>query len=156
MARALQPGVSLPLLHRSVLDSKESNLKAALQELESERGKERALQSRLEEEQLQHLQREGQSSKTLEVPGRGAGGGRWGWQVGGWVGGGGAGRWERSSSQGPAPRLPVVTCLVAGCNSSEAGLRLRYSSVFVVTDGCSRPPLSGRTGHSLGSACQTA
>ncbi|XP_043449289.1 pericentrin isoform X11 [Prionailurus bengalensis] len=51
---------------RSVLDSKESNLKAALQELESERGKERALQSRLEEEQLQHLQREGQSSKTLE------------------------------------------------------------------------------------------
>ena len=81
-AQALQPGVSLPLLHRSVLDSKESNLKAALQELESERGKERALQSRLEEELLQHLQREGQSSKTLEVPGRGAGGGRRGWQVG--------------------------------------------------------------------------
>uniref|UniRef100_A0A8P0SRR1 Pericentrin n=2 Tax=Canis lupus familiaris TaxID=9615 RepID=A0A8P0SRR1_CANLF len=51
---------------RSVLDSKESNLRAALQELESERGKERALQSRLEEAQLQHLQREGQSSKTLE------------------------------------------------------------------------------------------
>ncbi|XP_026350335.1 pericentrin isoform X3 [Ursus arctos] len=51
---------------RSVLDSKESNLKAALQELECERGRERALQSRLEEEQLQHLQKEGQSSKTLE------------------------------------------------------------------------------------------
>ncbi|XP_058379308.1 pericentrin isoform X4 [Diceros bicornis minor] len=51
---------------RSVLDSKENDLKAALQELESERVKERALQSQLEEEQLQHLQREGQSSKTLE------------------------------------------------------------------------------------------
>ncbi|KAF0884242.1 PCNT protein, partial [Crocuta crocuta] len=51
---------------RSVLDNKENKLKAALRELETERGKERALQSRLEEEQLQHLQREGQSSKTLE------------------------------------------------------------------------------------------
>ncbi|XP_034510004.1 pericentrin isoform X2 [Ailuropoda melanoleuca] len=51
---------------RSVLDSKESSLKAALQDLECERGKERALQSRLEEEQLQHLQKEGQNSKTLE------------------------------------------------------------------------------------------
>lgn len=52
-----------------MLDSKELKLKAALRELESERGKECALRSRLEEEQLQHLQREGQSSKTLEVPG---------------------------------------------------------------------------------------
>ncbi|KAF3815553.1 hypothetical protein GH733_016826, partial [Mirounga leonina] len=51
---------------RSVLDGKESDLKAALQELECERGKERALQSRLQEEHLQHLQKEGQSSKTLE------------------------------------------------------------------------------------------
>ncbi|XP_027437530.2 pericentrin isoform X8 [Zalophus californianus] len=51
---------------RSVLDSKESNLKVALQELECERGKKRALQSRLQEEHLQHLQKEGQSSKTLE------------------------------------------------------------------------------------------
>lgn len=56
--------------HRSVLDSKENDLKAVLQELESERMKERALQSQLEEEQLQHLQREGQSSKTLEVTGQ--------------------------------------------------------------------------------------
>lgn len=55
--------------HRSVLDSKESELKAALQELECERGKERALQSRLQEEHLRHLQKEGQSCKTLEVPG---------------------------------------------------------------------------------------
>ncbi|XP_016067354.1 PREDICTED: pericentrin [Miniopterus natalensis] len=51
---------------RSVLDSKENDLKAALQELESERGKELALQSQLEQEQLQHLQREGQNSKALE------------------------------------------------------------------------------------------
>ncbi|XP_032254672.1 pericentrin isoform X4 [Phoca vitulina] len=51
---------------RSVLDSKESELKAALQELECERGKERALQSRLQEEHLRHLQKEGQSCKTLE------------------------------------------------------------------------------------------
>jgi len=51
---------------RSVLDSKESELKVALQELECERGKERALQSRLQEEHLRHLQKEGQSCKTLE------------------------------------------------------------------------------------------
>ncbi|XP_045396827.1 pericentrin isoform X3 [Lemur catta] len=51
---------------RSMLDGKESNLQAALQELECERGKERVLQSRLEEQQLRHLQREGQSSKSLE------------------------------------------------------------------------------------------
>ncbi|KAM8816839.1 pericentrin [Rhynchonycteris naso] len=51
---------------RSVLDSKENDLQVALQELESEQGKERALRSQLEQEQLQHLQREGQSSKALE------------------------------------------------------------------------------------------
>uniref|UniRef100_A0A8D1Y6P2 Pericentrin/AKAP-450 centrosomal targeting domain-containing protein n=1 Tax=Sus scrofa TaxID=9823 RepID=A0A8D1Y6P2_PIG len=51
---------------RSVLDSKEEALQAALQQLESQRGKERALQGRLEEERLQHLQREGQSAKTVE------------------------------------------------------------------------------------------
>ncbi|XP_022371928.1 pericentrin isoform X2 [Enhydra lutris kenyoni] len=51
---------------RSVLDGKESSLKAALQELECERGKERALRSRLEEQRLRHLHEEGQSSKTLE------------------------------------------------------------------------------------------
>lgn len=73
--RGCHPACPLPPC-RSVLDSKESNLRAALQELESERGKERALQSRLEEAQLQHLQREGQSSKTLEVPGPRAGGRR--------------------------------------------------------------------------------
>ncbi|XP_069330976.1 pericentrin [Eulemur rufifrons] len=55
---------------RSLLDGKESDLQAALQELECERGKERVLQSRLEEQQLQHLQREGQSSKSLEVTGQ--------------------------------------------------------------------------------------
>ncbi|XP_057552637.1 pericentrin isoform X4 [Hippopotamus amphibius kiboko] len=51
---------------RSVLDSKEDDLQAALQRLEGEQVKECALQSRLEEERLQHLQREGQSAKTLE------------------------------------------------------------------------------------------
>ncbi|XP_021112114.1 pericentrin isoform X1 [Heterocephalus glaber] len=51
---------------RSLLDGKESDLKAALEELEQERGKERALQARQEEEQLRHLQREGQSTKALE------------------------------------------------------------------------------------------
>ncbi|XP_012508168.1 PREDICTED: pericentrin [Propithecus coquereli] len=51
---------------RSMLDGKENDLQAALQELECERGKERVLQSRLEEQQLRHLQREGQSSKSLE------------------------------------------------------------------------------------------
>ncbi|XP_032213862.1 pericentrin isoform X4 [Mustela erminea] len=51
---------------RSVLDGKESSLKAALQELECERGKERALRGRLEEQRLRHLREEGQSSKTLE------------------------------------------------------------------------------------------
>ncbi|XP_055425854.1 pericentrin isoform X14 [Bubalus kerabau] len=51
---------------RSVLDSKESDLQAALQQLEGERVKEQTLQSQLEEERLQHMQREGQSAKTLE------------------------------------------------------------------------------------------
>ncbi|XP_064135675.1 pericentrin isoform X2 [Loxodonta africana] len=51
---------------RSVLDSKEKDLEATLEELEAEHEKERALQSQLEEEQLQHLQREGQSSRALE------------------------------------------------------------------------------------------
>ncbi|XP_071471062.1 pericentrin isoform X9 [Marmota flaviventris] len=51
---------------RSVLDGKESDLKAALEELECERGKERVLQAQQEEQQLQHLQREGQSAKALE------------------------------------------------------------------------------------------
>ncbi|XP_024418336.2 pericentrin isoform X3 [Desmodus rotundus] len=51
---------------RSILDSKENDLKATLQQLESEREKEHALQSLLEQEQLQHLQREGQNSKALE------------------------------------------------------------------------------------------
>ncbi|KAB0373803.1 hypothetical protein FD755_014059 [Muntiacus reevesi] len=51
---------------RSVLDSKESDLQAALRQLEGERTKEQALQSQLEEERLQHMQREGQSAKTLE------------------------------------------------------------------------------------------
>lgn len=55
---------------RSMLSNKENELKAALQELESEQGKGRALQSQLEEEQLRHLQREGQSAKALEVTGR--------------------------------------------------------------------------------------
>lgn len=54
---------------RSMLDSKESDLQAALQHLEGERMKEQALQSQLEEERLQHMQREGQSAKTLEVMG---------------------------------------------------------------------------------------
>ncbi|KAM5281215.1 LOW QUALITY PROTEIN: pericentrin [Ctenodactylus gundi] len=51
---------------RSLLDGKESDLKAALVELECEREKERALQAQQQEEQLQHLQRESQSSKALE------------------------------------------------------------------------------------------
>ncbi|XP_007452564.1 PREDICTED: pericentrin [Lipotes vexillifer] len=51
---------------RSVLDSKEDDLQAALQQLEAERTKERVLQSRLEEERLQCLQRESQSARTLE------------------------------------------------------------------------------------------
>ena len=63
---------------RSMLDSKESDLQAALQQLEGERMKERALQSQLEEERLQHMQREGQSAKTLEVTGVRPWGSGWG------------------------------------------------------------------------------
>uniref|UniRef100_A0A8C5NXE5 Pericentrin (kendrin) n=1 Tax=Jaculus jaculus TaxID=51337 RepID=A0A8C5NXE5_JACJA len=50
----------------AMLDGKESELKVALKELECERGKERALQAQQEEEQLRHLQKEGQSSRALE------------------------------------------------------------------------------------------
>ncbi|XP_075836025.1 pericentrin isoform X8 [Microtus pennsylvanicus] len=51
---------------RAVLDGKENELRVALEELECERGKERALQAQQEEQQLRHLQREGQSSRALE------------------------------------------------------------------------------------------
>ncbi|XP_057650469.1 pericentrin isoform X4 [Chionomys nivalis] len=51
---------------RAMLDGKENELRVALEELESERGKERALQAQQEEQQLRHLQREGQSSRALE------------------------------------------------------------------------------------------
>ncbi|MEJ1288118.1 pericentrin (kendrin) [Cricetulus griseus] len=51
---------------RAMLDGKENELKGVLQELECERGKERALQAQHEEQQLRHLQREGQSSRALE------------------------------------------------------------------------------------------
>ena len=50
-----------------MLDGKEGELQAARQQLEGERAEERALQSRLEEERLQRLQRERQSARTLEV-----------------------------------------------------------------------------------------
>lgn len=50
-----------------MLDGKENELKVVLEELECERGKERALQAQQEEQQLRHLQREGQSSRALEV-----------------------------------------------------------------------------------------
>lgn len=62
-----------PSPHRSMLDSKENDLRATLQELEGARGEGRALQSRLEQEQLQHLQREAQSQQALGVSGRRAG-----------------------------------------------------------------------------------
>lgn len=52
-----------------MLDGKENELKVVLEELECERGKERALQAQQEEQQLRHLQREGQSSRALEVTG---------------------------------------------------------------------------------------
>ncbi|XP_054982112.1 pericentrin isoform X4 [Sorex araneus] len=51
---------------RSVLDGKEKELRAALLELESQRGRECSLQSRLEEERQRHLHTEGQSTKSLE------------------------------------------------------------------------------------------
>lgn len=53
--------------HRSVLDGKEEDLRVALQELESARGEERALQGRLEQERLQRLQAEAQSAQALGV-----------------------------------------------------------------------------------------
>ncbi|XP_059244383.1 pericentrin [Mustela nigripes] len=102
---------------RSVLDGKESSLKAALQELECERGKEHALRGRLEEQRLRHLREEGQSSKTLEVPGRR---GQW---AAGPVGGGASGRW---GWRGPSPPLPVGMCPAAG----------RDGGIFIVTHGC--------------------
>lgn len=52
---------------RAMLDGKENELKVVLKELECEREKERALQAQQEEQQLRHLQREGQSSRALEV-----------------------------------------------------------------------------------------
>ncbi|XP_042551225.1 pericentrin isoform X2 [Dipodomys spectabilis] len=51
---------------RSMLDGKENDLKAALEELECEHRKEQALQAQWEEERQRHLQWEGQSSKALE------------------------------------------------------------------------------------------
>lgn len=57
----------VPYPLRAMLDGKENELKIALEELECERGKERALQAQQEEQQLRHLQREGQSSRALEV-----------------------------------------------------------------------------------------
>lgn len=62
-----------PPPHRSMLDSKENDLRAALQALEGARGEGRALQSRLEQAQLQHLQKEAQSQQALGVSGRRAG-----------------------------------------------------------------------------------
>lgn len=50
-----------------MLDGKEKELKVVLEELESERGKGQALQAQQEEQQLRYLQREGQSSRALEV-----------------------------------------------------------------------------------------
>uniref|UniRef100_A0ABK0KZD6 Pericentrin n=1 Tax=Rattus norvegicus TaxID=10116 RepID=A0ABK0KZD6_RAT len=51
---------------RAVLDGKENELKVVLEELECERGKGQVLQAQQEEQQLRHLQREGQSSRALE------------------------------------------------------------------------------------------
>uniref|UniRef100_A0A8C6W3J3 Pericentrin (kendrin) n=1 Tax=Nannospalax galili TaxID=1026970 RepID=A0A8C6W3J3_NANGA len=62
----LHNGTGSAVTGRSMLDGKENELKVALEELECERGKERALQAQQEEEQLRHLQREGQSSRALE------------------------------------------------------------------------------------------
>lgn len=50
-----------------MLDGKENELKVVLEELECERGKGQVLQAQQEEQQLRHLQREGQSSRALEV-----------------------------------------------------------------------------------------
>lgn len=57
-----------------MLDGKEQDLRAALQELQSARGEERTLQGRLEQERLQRLQAEGQSAQALGVSGHGAAG----------------------------------------------------------------------------------
>lgn len=51
---------------RAVLDGKENELKVVLEELECERGKGQVLQAQQEEQQLRHMQREGQSSRALE------------------------------------------------------------------------------------------
>lgn len=59
--------IPLSLPPRAVLDGKENELKVVLEELESERGKGQALQAQQEEQQLRYLQREGQSSRALEV-----------------------------------------------------------------------------------------
>lgn len=59
--------IPLSLPPRAVLDGKEKELKVVLEELESERGKGQALQAQQEEQQLRYLQREGQSSRALEV-----------------------------------------------------------------------------------------
>lgn len=60
--------------HRSVLDGKEEDLRAALQELESARGEERALQGRLEQERLQRLRAEAQHAQALGVSATGPAG----------------------------------------------------------------------------------
>lgn len=57
-----------------MLDGKERDLRAALQELQSARGEERALQGQLEQERLQRLQAEGQSAQALGVSDHGAAG----------------------------------------------------------------------------------
>lgn len=54
--------------NRRVLDGKEKELRAALTELESQRGLESSLQSQLEEERQRHLHMEGQNTRSLEVP----------------------------------------------------------------------------------------
>ncbi|XP_074176191.1 pericentrin isoform X7 [Rhinolophus sinicus] len=59
---------------RSVLDGKEEDLRAALQELESARGEERALQGRLEHERLQRLHAEAQHAQALGVSATGPAG----------------------------------------------------------------------------------
>ncbi|XP_036023217.1 pericentrin isoform X2 [Onychomys torridus] len=51
---------------RAMLDGKENELKVVLEQLECQRGKERALQAQQEEQQLRHLQSEGRSSRALE------------------------------------------------------------------------------------------
>lgn len=57
-----------------MLDGKEDDLRAALQELESARGEERALQGRLEHERLQRLHAEAQHAQALGVSATGPAG----------------------------------------------------------------------------------